>query len=145
MLGNFANALKEKYSNSDFARKLNNKEFKEGFAAVCALVATSDGNAGDDEYQRYDELIDSQDALRVFKKAELHTLFEGFVGKCKFNKREVWKEFDQVPDELKPNLIDMMIGMAAAEGGMDDKEKATIQQAISRGRLNAREWPEVAA
>lgn len=127
--------LKEKLMGG--ASRISGKtDLLEGVCAGLALVIYADGSAGDDEIASGLSSLENHETISVaFKANEIEQAFNKQLNRAKGGmagrlalKRELAEAKDKNTFEDMEMLLMIVIDAAAAEGGLDEKEKTVIRE-----------------
>jgi tellurite resistance protein TerB len=110
--------------------KFKNKKFLNAATAGTALIALADGDVSSDEKKKMLKIIESNDALSVFKTADVITSFNDFLGNFEFDQDVGESKAFEALNLLKGDevacrtVMRLILSIAAADGVFDDDEKA---------------------
>ncbi len=110
--------------------KFKNKKFLNAATAGTALIALADGDVSSDEKKKMLKIIESNDALSVFKTADVITSFNDFLSNFEFDQDVGESKAFEALNLLKGDevacrtVMRLILSIAAADGVFDDDEKA---------------------
>ena len=144
---NFLNQLKGKASElKTEVLKYKNKEFLNAAMAGSALIAMADGTITSEEKWKMLKFIEHHDALSVFNTKDVIEAFQTFVSQLEFDQDIGSAKAYQAISKMKSNdeaarlVIRMVIGIAAADGDFDEKEKKIAAKIAVELGLNPAEF-----
>lgn len=138
----FWNNVKEKMNDASESLQKNigqfkNKKFAEASMAMCALVASSDGEIGEEERKKTAAFIMSNETLKIFSASDLKSKFDFFCNKLEadhdFGKIEVIQALSALKgkDDQARACIQLGIIIGSADGEFDDNEKKAVKDACN--------------
>lgn len=142
MLKNLWGAAKSKAGDTAFLAKINNKEFKEGMSAGCALVACASGEVGPAEKAKFGRFIATHPDLKHFDEREMSDLFHSHCNLAEVSPNRLWRELDEVPKEQREDVLNMVARMAAADGDVDAAEEKIIVKLCEKWGFNTADYVE---
>ncbi|MEH6444924.1 MAG: TerB family tellurite resistance protein [Oceanospirillaceae bacterium] len=110
--------------------KFKNKKFLNAATAGTALIALADGDVSSEEKKKMLKIIESNDALSVFKTTDVITSFNDFLGNFEFDQDVGESKAFEALNLLKGDevacrtVMRLILSIAAADGVFDDNEKA---------------------
>jgi tellurite resistance protein len=118
-----------------------NQSVAEGAMAVAASVAAADGKIDDSELDAVHEIITNEDTLKNQDTDVLCELFDKYAKSMgsPLKRRSVQKAIDGLKsrsDEEKEFAFLVGYEIAAADGNVDDDEKATLQKVATNIGVN---------
>jgi tellurite resistance protein TerB len=144
---NFLSGLKEKAGDlKNDVLKFKNKKFLNAATAGSALIAMADGDLSKEEKQKMIKMIENNDALSVFKVAEVIGAFSGFIDQFEFDQdvgaSNAYKALNLLKgdDTACRTVMRLILAIAAADGVFDDKEKAVARKIAIELGLNAADF-----
>jgi tellurite resistance protein TerB len=135
MFRDFVESLKQKTGEiKNDLLKFKNKDFMNGVAASCALVARADGNINDNEKQEMVKFIESYDALSVFKTVDVIRAFNEFLEQFEFSASigeakamEAIGKF-RGKEQQGRLIVRICIAIGTSDGDFDDDEKKVVRK-----------------
>lgn len=132
---NFMSDLKNKASGlKDEVMKFKNKKFLNAATAGAALIAMADGTLDSEEKKKMLGFIESNDALSVFKTAEVIGSFKEYIENFEFDQDIGESKAYEAINHLRGNEVEcrtvmrLILSIAAADGVFDDDEKAVAKK-----------------
>lgn len=117
--------------------QLKNKKFADASMAMCALVASADGDIDADERRKTAGFIMSNETLKVFNASDLKEKFDFYCNKLEadfdFGKIEAIQALSALkgkPDQARA-CIQLGIIIGTADGDFDADEKKAIKEACN--------------
>ncbi|MEM5529145.1 TerB family tellurite resistance protein [Gammaproteobacteria bacterium AS21] len=110
--------------------KFKNKKFLNAATAGTALIALADGDVSSEEKKKMLKIIESNDALSVFKTADVISSFNDFLSNFEFDQDVGESKAYEALNLLKGDdvasrtVMRLILSIAAADGVFDDNEKA---------------------
>lgn len=133
--GNFLSSLKEKAGElKDDVMKFKNKNFLNAATGGAALIALADGSIQAEEKQKMIKFIENNEALKVFKAAEVVTSFTDHINNFEFDKDIGESKAYEALNKLKGNevacrtVMRLIIAIASADGDFDNDEQAVARK-----------------
>lgn len=132
--------LKEKFAGS--ANKYSGrKDFLEAVCAACALVAASDGDVSDSEVDQTIKAITSNANLSAaFKQTEIERTADAMLKRAqggRVGRSGLFKEIEDIASDHDMSETVLLSALDVADhGGIDEKERAVLQNIASRLGLN---------
>ncbi len=132
--------LKSKVSNT--ASQVKNQKFLDAVCAVSALVAFADGYASQEELSKLLTAIRTDDVLKVYSESEVRETFERFVSAMRndyvIGEGKVMTSITPFAEKPEANtLLAFGMGIALAENGLDDDERAAIVRISNALKVSA--------
>ena len=147
----FWNNVKEKMNdvNANLQKNIGqfkNKKFADASMAMCALVASADGDIDAEERKKTAAFIMSNESLKAFSASDLKDKFDFFCNKLEadydFGKIEAIQALSALKN--KPNearaCIQLGIIIGAADGDFDADEKKAIKEACNAVGISPSEF-----
>jgi tellurite resistance protein TerB len=117
--------------------QFKNKKFADASMAICALVASADGDIDADERRKTASFIMSNETLKVFSASDLKDKFQFFCDKLEadydFGKIEAIQALSALkdkPDQARA-CIQLGIIIGGADGDFDNDEKRVLKEACN--------------
>jgi tellurite resistance protein TerB len=145
------NNLKDKISSMNSSlqtsiSKYKNAEFSNATMAMCALIASADGNITGQEKAKMANLITMNDMLKIFPATELKTKFDYFCDKIAkdfdFGKIEAIQAIGKLkskPDQARA-VIQIGIVIGGSDGNFDPDEKRAVKEACNAVGISPSEF-----
>ncbi|WP_293266716.1 tellurite resistance TerB family protein [Neptunomonas sp.] len=114
--------------------KFKNKKFLNAATAGTALIARADGDVSSEEKKKMLKIIESNDALSVFKTSDVIEAFNGFLGNFEFDEDVGESKAFEALNLLKGDdvacrtVMRLILSIAAADGVFDDDEKVVARK-----------------
>jgi len=130
----------------DEVLKFKNKKFLSAATAGTALIALADGDVSSEEKKKMLKIIESNDALSVFKTSDVISSFNEFLNNFEFDKDVGESKAYEALNLLKGNdvacrtVMRLILSIAAADGVFDDNEKAVAVKEARELGLNAADF-----
>ncbi|MGB1237467.1 MAG: tellurite resistance TerB family protein [Pseudomonadales bacterium] len=131
----FLSSIKQKSNElKDEVLKFKNKKFLNAATAGTALIARADGDVSSDEKKKMLKIIESNDALSVFKTSDVIASFNEFLGNFDFDEDVGSSKAYEALNLLKGDdvacrtVMRLILSIAAADGVFDDDEKAVARK-----------------
>ncbi len=117
------------------------KDFLEAVCAACALVAAADGDVSDTEIEQTVKAVSSNANLAAaFKGSEIERTADTMLKRAqggRVGRSGLYKELEDIADDHDMAETVLLSALDVADhGGIDDKEKAVLQQIAQRLGLN---------
>jgi tellurite resistance protein TerB len=132
---NFMSTIKQKSNElKGEVLKFKNKKFLNAATAGTALIARADGDVSSEEKKKMLKIIESNDALSVFKTADVIAAFNGFLGNFEFDEDVGESKAFEALNLLKGDdvacrtVMRLILSIAAADGVFDDDEKVVARK-----------------
>ena len=132
---NFMSAIKQKSNElKGEVLKFKNKKFLNAATAGTALIARADGDVSSEEKKKMLKIIESNDALSVFKTSDVIDAFSGFLSNFEFDEDVGESKAFEALNLLKGDdvacrtVMRLILSIAAADGVFDDDEKAVARK-----------------
>lgn len=145
--GDFFNSVKNKVSDlKSEVLKFKNKEFLHAAMAGASLISLADGSISSEEKQKMLRFIETNDALSIFKNAEVIMAFQEFVSQIEFDVDVGNAKAYAAIAKLNANseasrlVMRMIIAIAAADGDFDTDERVVAVKIAKELKLNPREF-----
>jgi len=139
----FISSVKQKSSElKGEVLKFKNKKFLNAATAGTALIALADGDVSSEEKKKMLKIIESNDALSVFKTADVISSFNDFLGNFEFDQDVGESKAFEALNLLKGDdvacrtVMRLILSIAAADGVFDDDEKAVAVKVARELGLN---------
>lgn len=143
----FMSSVKQKSNEmKDEVLKFKNKKFLNAATAGTALIALADGDVSSEEKKKMLKMIESNDALSVFKTSDVISSFNDFLNNFEFDKDVGELKAFEALNLLKGNdvacrtVMRLILSIAAADGVFDDNEKAVAVKVARELGLNAADF-----
>ncbi len=143
----FMSSVKQKSNEmKDEVLKFKNKKFLSAATAGTALIALADGDVSSEEKKKMLKIIESNDALSVFKTSDVISSFNEFLNNFEFDKDVGESKAYEALNLLKGNdvacrtVMRLILSIAAADGVFDDNEKAVAVKVARELGLNAADF-----
>ncbi len=143
----FISSVKQKSNElKDEVLKFKNKKFLNAATAGTALIALADGDVSSEEKKKMLKIIESNDALSVFKTADVIKSFNEFLGNFEFDQDVGESKAFEALNLLKGDdvacrtVMRLILSIAAADGVFDDNEKAVAVKVACELGLNAADF-----
>ena len=132
---NFMSAIKQKSNElKGEVLKFKNKKFLNAATAGTALIARADGDVSSEEKKKMLKIIESNDALSVFKTSDVIEAFNGFLANFEFDEDVGESKAFEALNLLKGDdvacrtVMRLILSIAAADGVFDDDEKVVARK-----------------
>ncbi len=125
---------------SGAAGRRTNKHFMEGLFAAVALVAGASGGVGAEEKRKFGRIIELHPDLQHFDHGDMTQLFNKYCELAEVSTSRLWKEIDEVPSDQRQDVVEMVFGIANADGTIDDAEKKVLRELMSRWGVDPRKY-----
>lgn len=115
--------------------KFKNADFANGCMAMCALIASADGNVDSSERSKTAALIGNNETLKIFPASELKTKFDFYVDKINadadFGRIEAIQAISKLKgkDDQARAVVQIGIVIGGADGNFDANEKKAVRDA----------------
>ncbi len=143
----FISSVKQKSNElKDEVLKFKNKKFLNAATAGTALIALADGDVSSEEKKKMLKIIESNDALSVFKTADVIKSFNEFLSNFEFDQDVGESKAFEALNLLKGDdvacrtVMRLILSIAAADGVFDDNEKAVAVKVACELGLNAADF-----
>lgn len=147
----FWNNLKDKLNDAGAELRKNvsqfqNKKFADASMAICALVASADGDIDAEERKKTAGFIMSNESLKVFDASDLKDKFDFFCNKLEadfdFGKIDAIQALSALKDkpEQARACIQLGIIIGTADGDFDADEKKVIKEACNAVGISPSEF-----
>ncbi|SIS41911.1 tellurite resistance TerB family protein [Neptunomonas antarctica] len=126
--------------------KFKNKKFLNAATAGTALIARADGDVSSEEKKKMLKIIESNDALSVFKTSDVIEAFNGFLSNFEFDLDVGESKAFEALNLLKGDdvacrtVMRLILSIAAADGVFDDDEKAVARKVARELGLDAADF-----
>jgi tellurite resistance protein TerB len=126
--------------------KFKNKKFLNAATAGTALIARADGDVSSEEKKKMLKIIESNDALSVFKTSDVIEAFNGFLSNFEFDQDVGDSKAFEALNLLKGDdvacrtVMRLILSIAAADGVFDDDEKAVARKVARELGLDAADF-----
>ena len=117
------------------ASQFKNADFANGCMAMCALIASADGNVDSSERSKTAALIVNNETLKIFPASELKTKFDFYVDKINadvdFGRIEAIQAIGKLKgkDDQARAVVQIGIVIGGADGNFDPDEKKAVRDA----------------
>ncbi|WP_028468457.1 tellurite resistance TerB family protein [Neptunomonas japonica] len=132
---NFMSTIKQKSNElKGEVLKFKNKKFLNAATAGTALIARADGDVSSEEKKKMLKIIESNDALSVFKTSDVIEAFNGYLGNFEFDEDVGESKAFEALNLLKGDdvacrtVMRLILSIAAADGVFDDDEKVVARK-----------------
>jgi tellurite resistance protein TerB len=143
----FISSVKQKSNElKDEVLKFKNKKFLNAATAGTALIALADGDVSSEEKKKMLKIIESNDALSVFKTADVIGSFNDYLNNFEFDQDVGESKAFEALNLLKGDdvacrtVMRLILSIAAADGVFDDNEKAVAVKVARELGLNAADF-----
>ncbi|EPJ46531.1 MAG: tellurite resistance protein [Osedax symbiont Rs1] len=143
----FISSVKQKSNElKDEVLKFKNKKFLNAATAGTALIALADGDVSSEEKKKMLKIIESNDALSVFKTADVIGSFNEFLSNFEFDQDVGESKAFEALNLLKGDdvacrtVMRLILSIAAADGVFDDNERAIAVKVACELGLNAADF-----
>ena len=143
----FISSVKQKSNElKDEVLKFKNKKFLNAATAGTALIALADGDVSSEEKKKMLKIIESNNALSVFKTADVISSFNEFLSNFEFDQDVGESKAFEALNLLKGDdvacrtVMRLILSIAAADGVFDDNEKAVASKVARELGLNPTEF-----
>ncbi len=144
---NFMSTIKQKSNElKGEVLKFKNKKFLNAATAGTALIARADGDVSSEEKKKMLKIIESNDALSVFKTSDVIEAFNGFISNFEFDQDVGESKAFEALNLLKGDdvacrtVMRLILSIAAADGVFDDDEKAVARKVARELGLDAADF-----
>lgn len=131
----FLSSIKQKSNElKEEVLKFKNKKFLNAATAGTALIARADGDVSSEEKKKMLKIIESNNALSVFKTSDVIASFNEFLGNFDFDEDVGESKAFEALNLLKGDdvacrtVMRLILSIAAADGVFDDSEKAVARK-----------------
>lgn len=133
-------AIKQKLSGG-VNKYSGRKDFLEAVCAASALVAAADGDVSDSEVDQTVKAVSSNASLAAaFKPSEIERTADAMLKRAqggRVGRSGLYKELEDINSDHDMAETVLLSALDVADhGGIDDKEKAVLQQVAQRLGLN---------
>ena len=117
--------------------QFKNKKFADASMAICALVASADGDIDADERRKTASFIMSNETLKIFSASDLKDKFQFFCDKLEadydFGKIEAIQALSALKGKPEQARACIQLGLiiGGADGDFDADEKRAIKEACN--------------
>ena len=143
----FVSSLKQKSTElKNEVLKFKNKKFLNAATAGTALIARADGDVSSEEKKKMLKMIESNDALSVFKTSDVIKSFNEYLDNFEFDQDVGESKAYEAMNLLKGDevacrtVMRLILSIAAADGVFDDDEKAVARKVAVELGLVASEF-----
>ncbi len=139
MLNKMFLAAKTAAANNGAFSRFTNKEFMEGIAAGTALIAAADGDVEPQEKKKLGRYLEISPALKHFDSGKVISLFNGFCDQLEVSPVKVWKELDEVPEDQRQTVFDVMVAVAGSDGDIEPAEEKVLRKLAGKWGIDTSE------
>lgn len=128
------------------ASKFKNNDFANGSMAMCALIASADGNVDPEERQKTAALITNNEILKIFPATELKGKFDFYLDKiaadADFGKIEAMQAISKLKrkEDQARAVVQVGIVIGGADGNFDKNEMKAVRDACNAVGISPNEF-----